>query len=143
MRDQNTILELVSYAAASAAALAVDVGVLTALVSGAGWPYLAGAVASFVAGGVFLYFVSTAFVFRFRRIPKRTLELPFFLALGLVGLPVNIAVMYIAVETAHVHYLIGKCGAAVCTFGVNFALRRTLMFSRDTRALPEAEPSDA
>ena len=143
MLDRRTILELLTYTAASGAALLVDVGVLTALVSGAGWPYLAATATSFVVGGVFLYFVSIAFVFRIRRIPNPVLELPLFLALGLIGLVVNIGVMYVAVDTFHVHYLIAKGGAAVCTFSINFLLRRSLMFSRVAQSMGSAEPSDA
>jgi len=122
--------ELLLYGAASAAALLVDAGLLTALVERAGWQYLTAAVVSFAAGGVFLYFVSVTWVFRFRRIGNPALELPLFVGLGLAGLVVNIAVMFVAVETAHVHFLVAKAAAAACTFTTNFLLRRNLMFSR-------------
>lgn len=127
---RNSILELLSYAAASAAALAVDVSVLALLVSQAGWGYLPAACVSFTVGGVFLYFISIRFVFRFRRITHRALELPLFVALGLAGLVVNAAVMFVAIESAHLHYLLAKGAAAGCTFATNFVLRRRLMFAR-------------
>ncbi len=127
---RNSILELLSYAAASAAALAVDVGVLTLLVSLAGWQYLAAASVSFTVGGLFLYFISTRFVFRFRRITNRAVELPLFVGLGLVGLAVNALVMSVAIEGAHLHYLIAKGASAGCTFATNFLLRRRVMFAR-------------
>jgi putative flippase GtrA len=122
------------------------VGVLTLLVSKGGWQYLPAAITSFVAGGVFLYFLSTAFVFRFRRISNRVIELPVFLALGLIGLVVNTLVIFAAVETLHVHYLLAKGAAAGCTFALNYVLRRNLMFSRVPGALTRiaaAEPRDA
>ena len=123
-------LELLRYTAASAAALLVDAGVLTALVSCAGWQYMPAAVTSYITGGMFLYIVSVNLVFEFRRVGNRALELPMFLALGLVGLVVNTAVMLVAVETLHLHYLIAKAAAAGCTFTTNFLLRRNLMFAR-------------
>ena len=127
---RNSILELLLYAAASAAALAVDVGVLALLVSQAGWGYLPAACVSFTVGGVFLYFVSIRFVFRFRRITNRAMELPLFVGLGLAGLVVNTVVMFVAVEGANLHYLLAKGAAAGCTFATNFVLRRRLMFAR-------------
>jgi len=135
--------ELVTYTAASAASLGVDVGVLTLLVSRGGWQYLPAAIASFVVGGVFLYYVSTVFVFRFRRITNRVIELPVFLALGLIGLVVNTIVIFAAVEALHVHYLIAKGAAAGCTFTLNYVLRRSLMFSRLPVPLTAAESRDA
>jgi len=127
---RSSHLEFIRYFAAAAASLAVDVGVLTLLVSCLGWQYLPAAVTSFFAGGVFLYFLSTSFVFQFRRIPNAAVELPVFIGLGLAGLLVNTIVIYVAVEMAHVHYLIAKGGAACCTFATNFVLRRNIMFSR-------------
>jgi len=121
--------ELGIYAAASAAALAVDIGVLTALVSGAGWQYLPAAILSFIVGGVFLYGVCVVFVFQFRRIDNPALELPCFIGLGLAGLVVNTGVMFVIVEGVHAHYLIAKAGAAACTFTTNFLLRRRVLFT--------------
>ncbi|MGH8258473.1 MAG: GtrA family protein [Steroidobacteraceae bacterium] len=128
--------EFFKYAAASGAALLVDAGVLATLVSGAGWPYMTASAISFVAGGVFLYFLSIKVVFRFRRVQSPALELPLFIALGLVGLAVNCLVIFIAVGTCHVNYLVAKGAAAVCTFSVNYLLRRNTMFSRLGRGHP-------
>ncbi len=122
--------EILLYTLASGAALLVDAGILTLLVKWLGAPYLWAATASFVTGGVFLYVLSVRMVFRFRRIPNPALELPVFLALGLVGLAVNLTVMWVAVESLHVHYLVAKGSASACTFAMNFLLRRNVMFSR-------------
>jgi putative flippase GtrA len=94
---------------------------------------LTAATTSFAAGGAFLYFVSVNFVFGFRRISNRAIELPLFLALGVAGLIVNTTVMFVAVEKVHLHYLVAKVAAAGCTFTVNFLLRRNLLFSRLTQ----------
>jgi putative flippase GtrA len=127
---RNSMTEFLMYAAASAAALVVDVGVLTLLVTQAAWDSVAAAAVSFIVGGIFLYFISARFVFRFRRITNPALELPLFVGLGLVGLVINTAVMFVATENAHLHYLLAKAVAAGCTFATNFLLRRRLMFSR-------------
>lgn len=126
--------ELVTYGCASIAALLVDIGVLTLLVSIAHLTYIVAATISFVAGGLFLYVVTVRYVFGFRRISNRAVELPMFMALGLAGLAINTAVIYVLVEGFRLHYLLAKCAAAGCTFFANFALRKTLMFSRPAAA---------
>ena len=122
--------EIVLYAAASAAALVVDATLLFLLVSLAGRQYLPSAAASFVSGSIFLYVLSVRKVFKFRRIRIPALELPVFVALGLAGLLVNLLVMWVLIESLHVHYLMAKAGASMCTFTTNYLLRRNLMFSR-------------
>jgi putative flippase GtrA len=122
--------EFLAYALASAAALGVDGGLLSVLVGWAHWNYLLAAATSFVCGGIFLYFISVRVVFRFRRINRAALELPLFVGLGAVGLFTNVLVMYIAVEGAHIHYLIAKGAAAACTFITNYLLRRHLLFAQ-------------
>lgn len=134
--------EFIRYGAASGAALLVDVSVLTFLVSGAGWPYLSAAATSFIVGGVFLYFVSIKVVFQYRRVRNPALELPLFVALGLVGLAVNCAVMFVAVDTCHLNYLSAKGAAALFTFTINYLLRRNAMFSRFIGAQPQIALTD-
>jgi putative flippase GtrA len=129
---REMILEIGGYGLVSAAALALDAGVLTLLVKVAGWPYLIAAVVSFIAGGVLLYALSTRFVFhpRARRLNAGVVELSCFIGLGTVGLLVNTLVMYAAVTGFALKLLYAKLCAAACTFGVNFLLRRQLLFAR-------------
>ncbi len=129
---RGLIFELGSYGLASAAALVLDVGLLTLLVKVAGWQYLIAGVVSFIAGGVLLYALSVRFVFqpRSRRVTNGALELSAFIGLGTAGLLVNTLVMYIAVAGLGLQLLHAKACAAVCTFGVNFILRRQLLFAR-------------
>lgn len=127
--------EVGMYGAASAVALAVDIGLLHLLTSVLHIYYLVAATISFVSGGVVLYALSVKFIFRTRRLHNnRTLELSFFLALGLVGLVINSVVIYAAVETASVPVLGAKLLAAGFTFGTNFILRRFVLFSTAARA---------
>jgi putative flippase GtrA len=123
------IREFGAYGAASAIALAVDVGLLQLLTSLLQVHYLVAATVSFISGGIALYGLSVTFVFKTRRVDSRTLELSFFLALGLAGLVVNAAVMYVAVGIGHTQVIAGKLLAAGFTFSMNFVLRRFLLFS--------------
>lgn len=124
--------EIMGYAVASAAAFAVDVSLLTVLVSRFGLHYLLATSLSFVFGGFVLYLLCIRFVFRVRRIGGSHFELPAFVALGIAGLAVQACLMYTTVELLGVHYLAAKVVAAGGSFAANFLLRRTLLFSDAT-----------
>jgi len=124
------IVEFSGYGAASAAAFVLDVALLALLVDALGWHYLAAAAISFITGGLFLYLVSVRFIFRHRRIGNRALELSYFVALGSIGLIVNMIIMYALVEGLAIHFLGAKLVAAGCTLVTNFLLRRQLLFVR-------------
>jgi putative flippase GtrA len=118
------------YVAASAAAFVLDIGLLAIQVSLLGIPYLPAAAIAFLAGTVFVYWASVRHIFAFRRVEDTRLEFGFFLAVGVVGLIVNLAAMYAFVDGLGLHYLFAKLFAAGLTFGVNFGLRRLFLFSQ-------------
>jgi putative flippase GtrA len=121
--------EFSGYGLASLVGLGVDVALLQLLVSIGHVHYLIAAVISFICGGAVVYALSVTFVFRFRRIDRRGLELSYFMVLGAAGLVVNALVIYVAVSSGHVHILVGKMLAAGCTFCTNFFLRRYFLFN--------------
>jgi putative flippase GtrA len=126
---RESMVEAFKYGIGTVIAFAVDLGLLTWLVSGLAVHYILAAAISFVMGGVVLYLLSVRFVFRYRRIADRRVEMSIFIALGAVGLVIQTLVMSAAVNELHVHYLVAKLASAGCTFIVNFALRRSLLFS--------------
>ncbi len=133
--------ELIPYFAASAAGLALDVSLLWLQVSVIGVPYLAAAAVSFLTGTVIVYWASIRHIFEFRRLASARNEFAIFLAVGLVGLAINLGVIYIGVSRLGLHYLVAKFGAAGFTFLANFAMRRWLLFTRWGR-LSSARPTD-
>ena len=120
--------EMLGYAVASACALVVDVGTLAFLVHFCAWWYLAAASASFMAGLVVAYLISTHFVFKRRRLQNRRIEFLSFAAIGAVGLAVNAVVIFVVVKYAGLNYLVAKGIAAGFTFVCNFISRRQLLF---------------
>jgi putative flippase GtrA len=123
---------------ASLVGLGTDLGLLALLVSVTHLHYLVAATISFICGGALVYVLSVTLVFRFRRIDHRALELFYFIALGVAGLIVNGAVIYLAVAIANLHVLVGKLLAAGCTFCTNFLLRRYFLFSPTGSSEPRA-----
>jgi putative flippase GtrA len=124
----NLVTEAAKYAAASAVALAVDAGLLLALTRYGGWNYLLAAVVSFLAGAAVAYALSVKFVFSAHRLRRRELEFVSFVLIGLIGLGVNMLVLFIVHGKLGLDLLLAKGCAAAGTFFVNFALRRQLLF---------------
>lgn len=120
--------EGLGYALVSACALLTDVALLALLVRYGGWNYLAAATTSFLAGACIAYVLSVRFVFTQHRLRNRRVEFAGFVALGAVGLGVNSAVIYVAVEWLGLHYLLAKGVAAGFSFCCNFLARRQLLF---------------
>lgn len=125
----NTIVrQAIGYAAASLAALAIDMGTLWILVHVLHWHYLVAATASFLAGTVVAYLLSVKLAFKEHRLRHRSTEFAGFVAIGTAGIAVNAGVMGIAVRYFGLHYMIAKCLAAGFTFTGNFIARRQILF---------------
>ena len=122
--------EFVLYSLAMGAALSVDIGCLALLVEVGGLGYIPAAVLAFLAGNFVAYLLCVRFIFRYRRVSDRRIEVLTFVALGAVGLAVNLGVMIAAVELLSLHYLLGKVLAAGVSFVVNYASRRLLLFTQ-------------
>jgi len=120
--------ELAGYAVASATALAADMVLLAALTSVLGWHYLLASALSFTVGGLVAYALSVRLAFRFHHL-STGVELISFVALGSVGLLVNSLVIWIAVARLGLAVMASKACAALCTFSVNFLIRRQVLFA--------------
>lgn len=118
------------YSIGAALAFAVDVLLLSLLVEIFGAHYLAAATAGFVTGTAVLYWVAVRYVFSFRRVADARQEFAVFATVGVVGIVLNLAIIFCAVELLHVHYLGAKVLASMVTFLANFGLRRVLLFTR-------------
>jgi putative flippase GtrA len=120
--------EAIGYTAASGCAFIVDVTILFTLVHFFSLGYLAAATASFLAGAWVGYELAVRIAFKHHRLKDRRAEFVSFVAIGGAALGINVAVIFVAVKFLGVHYLIGKCVAAVFTFTCNFVARRQLLF---------------
>jgi len=141
MIKREQLLELIRYGLVSAAAFVVDAGMLALLNFKFGVHYLLAAAVSFIVGGAVAYVLSIRFVFSHRRIESQAVEGPAFVALGLVGLGVNLLAMKLLVDQVGLPLLLAKVGAACGTFGVNYLLRKFLLFTPARRgaAAPESK----
>jgi len=129
MLQREQLLELIRYGLVSAGAFVVDAGLLALLHLKLGIHVMLAATVSFIVGGAVAYLLSIRFVFSHRRIESQAVEGPAFIALGLVGLAVNLLVIYVLVKRMAIPVMLAKMGAACCTVGVNYLLRKFLLFT--------------
>ncbi len=83
---------------------------------------------SFLGGACVTYFLSVRLAFDAHRLRSRTHEFVIFVALGTLGLGLNVFIIDIAVRYLGLHVMIAKGVAAACTFTCNFVTRRQLLF---------------
>lgn len=129
--------EFIRYSTVGALAFCADFGLLAALTAG-GMHYLPAAFCAFLLGTWVNYQLSVRWVFAWRAVNRRSVEFTVFLLIGLVTLALSLALMAALVEGLALHVLWAKCIAAGFTLIVNFAARRTLLFTRGQRPADEA-----
>ncbi len=121
--------EFLRYGLASAAAFAVDAGLLWLLVASGAMHYLAAATLAFCTGALVAYALSVRLVFTHRSMSSRAAELNLFLLIGLLGLGINNLVIWLGVEFAGAAPVAAKFAASAITLTVNFTLRRLALFT--------------
>jgi putative flippase GtrA len=120
--------EFLRYFFASGGALGVDYLVLFLTVSVIGIHYILGAAAGFIVGSVFVYFLSTYWVFESRRLNDRRQEFFMFIGIGLAALVTGLIVIWFFTEIIGFYYLFSKLISTGVVFLFNFFLRRFFLF---------------
>ena len=118
------------YFLASAIALAVDAGIYVALIRLVGVHYLFSAPIGFSIGVTVIYFLSTRWVFRERRLSDARREFVIFAFIGMLGLLLNELILFLGVERLALSYELAKLASAGIVFGFNFSARKLLLFTR-------------
>ena len=128
------LVEFVRYFACSALALAVD-ATLYWLCMNLGMAYQGAAVAGFVGGVSTAYILSVRWAFNRRSVANPQLEFLIFLGVGIAGLGLTEALLWLQISVLGVGPMAAKLLAAVGVFLFNFGARKALLFTRrGTRA---------
>jgi putative flippase GtrA len=133
--------EFARYFAAGLIALGIDFALYVALTELAGWHYLISATAAFAAGLATVYFFSIFWVFRERSIGPGSREFLLFSVIGIVGLALTAAVLYVLTDILGLDYRLSKIASAGLVFLFNFGCRKFFLFRRPSRN--EARPGSA
>jgi putative flippase GtrA len=118
------VRQFIRYFEAAAAGLMVDFGVLVLLTTGLGFYHLIGATAGFLAGLAVVYLLSERYVFARPKINHRGTRFVIFGLVGLVGLGLLNALMYVATDVLGLFYLWSKVLATCLVYLWNFFGRR-------------------
>jgi len=125
---KGLLQQAAGYGLASLCALAVDTAILWTSIEYLNLPVLGAATLSFLAGACVAYLLSVRLAFQEHRLGSRRQEFAVFVALGTLGLGLNVCVIDITIRYFGLHVMIAKCVAAGCTFTCNFVTRRQLLF---------------
>jgi putative flippase GtrA len=126
--------EFLLYFAASVAALALDTGVFS-LALRLGVPLAVAACLGFSLGLMLVYTLSTRHVFAQHRLAERRSEFALFALIGVAGLLLTEALLWLLVQRFGVTPLSAKLTTACGVFLFNFALRKTFLFTIPRTAL--------
>lgn len=124
----NHLVEFHRYFLLSLAALALDFSLLFILAEVLGVHYLIANAASFLTGAIVAYIGSIVWVFAVRRITNPRRECAIFVAIGIAGLGVNEAVLWIGVQNMGLSLGPAKVAAAAASFAFNYLVRKLWLF---------------
>jgi putative flippase GtrA len=116
------------YFVVSLFALATDYGLLLLFHGVLGLYLLLGNAISFSIGAIVAYLGSIFWVFGHRRLDRPEREFLMFFVIGLGGLLINEAVLWLFTATGGIPYQFSKIFAAGSSFVFNFIVRKWLLF---------------
>lgn len=122
-------MQLLKSVVASLVAFAIDFAILVALTEAAGLHYLLAAGFSFLVGTTLSYLLSILWVFPVRRFSSKAAEYLLYIAVGVVGLGLNEALLWFFTETVGIFYMVSKACAGSLIFFWSFGARKLILFS--------------
>jgi len=123
------IAQLLKSVLVSLVAFAIDFAILVALTEAAGLHYLLSAALSFLVGATVSWALSVIWVFPVRRFSSKAVEYLLFIAVGVVGLGLNEALLWVFTEPLGIFYMASKVIAAALIFFWNFGARKLILFA--------------
>lgn len=126
--SDDTLAQLLRYAAVGGVALVVDFGFLVGLTELLHVHYLISAAVGFLFGLATNYALSVKWVFTRRTLDNRLAEATIFAAVGVAGLVLNELFIWVFTELVGLHYVGSKGISAGLVFLWNFAVRKYLLF---------------
>ncbi len=130
---ESTFIQLFRYGFVGGLAFLVDYGTMVLLTEFAGMHYLLAATISFILGLITNYLLSITWVFNQHKLNNRWVEFLLFAFIGVVGLGLNDAIMFLCTERCGIHYTLSKIIATAIVFFWNFLARKLILFKQSQR----------
>ena len=128
VRSAGLGAEFGRYFLVSVVALGIDYVLLIGLTELFGVHYLVSNLVASAVGVTLAYAGSLLWVFKRRRLHNRGAEYAIFVIVGVGGLGVNEAVLWLLTDFAGLHYALSKLGASGLSFVFNYLVRKVLLF---------------
>lgn len=128
-KTNNLSAQFFRYFLVGSVAFVVDFAALFLLTEFGHIHYLLSASVAFMAGVVVNYALSVSWVFDHRSLDNKVHEFAIFAVVGIIGLALNVGVMWFFTELFGFHYLQSKGVAAAIIFLFNFSAKKVLLFS--------------
>lgn len=116
------------YVVVGGIAFVADFGTLALLKELGVLDVLGAAAVAFLVGTGVNYSISTRWVFTHRSVRDRRVEFLVFATVGVIGLGLNLLVIWLFAELLQLHYLLAKSGSAALVLGWNFSARKLSLF---------------
>jgi len=120
--------QLLRSIVSSLLAFVVDFSLLFFLVEFLSVYYLISASLSFIAGTSITYFLSITWIFEKRTLDDPRQEYIIFFVIGLIGLGLNVLLIWYFTESMGNHYLLSKIISSLLIFFFNFFVRKFTLF---------------
>lgn len=120
--------EFVRYVIVGGLAFVCDASTLFSLTHFLGVNYLVSAPLGFIVGTAVNYVLSRKWVFQRRTLKNTPTEMTIFTLIGIVGLGLNEAILWVFQSKLGIYYLFAKGVSGVVVFGWNFGARKLALF---------------
>ena len=126
---RSAVLEFLRYLVCSALALGADAG-LYSLGMRLGLSFPVAACVAFLAGLAVAYGLSVRWAFRVRAVGSARAEFVVFASVGIAGLLLTEALLWLQISALGIGPIWAKAGAACVVFLFNFGARKALLFTQ-------------
>lgn len=123
---KSLIEQFIKYFGAALVGYVVDFGLLILFAEIFNVHYLIAASIGFISGLIIIYFLSNKYVFGESKIRSRSKEFSLFALIGIIGLGILAALMWLFTDQLGVNYIISKIIATIFVYLWNFFARRSL-----------------
>lgn len=137
-KTNSAPIQFFRYGIVGAIAFVCDFSTLVALTEFLKIHYLISAAVGFIVGLTVNYILSVRWVFAYRKYSSPLQEFSIFAVIGIIGLLLNEAFMYLFTDIAGVHYTLSKLLATFLVFLWNFTARRYALFTPSKPSKGEA-----
>lgn len=126
MKHSKLIKQFWRYFISAGIGYLFDFGTLILLTEVFSVNYLLSAIIGFTVGLVVVFVISRRFVFGDSRLQSKSLEFGLFAVIGIGGLGILAALMWLLTDLAHINYIVSKVIATTIVYAWNFFVRRAL-----------------